>query len=802
MVRVLPVLGAGLMGAVVLPLLLPVLPVGGLDVDPRVGGGMIDGGAGGGVGVIGWGPRGAAWLAVVTAGLAVAGGVLAVWAGARVRWGSVALAGVGLIWCVGHMTVGAVTWEDWRQGGAWAAAVVSALGVLHLGSAPGLPGLPGAGAALPGAALPGAGAGARRWMVAVLVGVLVPVAADAVWETRVEHRWNVEYYEANRAEVLAKQGIEPGSEQEQLYARRMGFNDATGNLGLSNVLASLAGAFTAMGAGLTGGLLLRRSWGVGAAVGVAVLGGAVTVTLTHSSGGAVGLMAALGVGAVAVGAWWWGGRLRGQGTAAASGRVKRGWSWVMPAAAVGVVALAFGAVLVRGAMGVPLPPPEGALVEGERSLLFRYQYWSAGARLWGEAPLAGVGPSGIAEGYPRVKDPLNPETVSSLHNVFVDNAVMFGVGGLAWGALLVGWLWRAGCVAERGVMGPGPLGPGVVGGEAGVDGGVTGRGATWLAGGVVAGVYAAVLPAVRPGLVPESALLTLAAAGGMWWVIRSVGDAADLHRRWLDLGLFMAAVVLLVHNQIEMTFFQTGSATLAWCVVALAASGWEDRDPVTRAAGRRGAWPLAVLGALAVGGALGGTVWYAVRVDAHESAAERAAAAMRRGDTAAALSHLEAMQGAAGVDDRALTWRVRLAVLEPLMRGEQAGAALNRDRAGAAVDDALRWIDDARRAGAAPLATARLEASLREAAAPRLGGSERLDAAVAAYRRLNALSSYNLDDRLALADLLAAAGNRDAAATEYRRVLKLRRQKYLDPAEPLRTEDLRRIERYLGDTTQ
>ncbi len=751
------------MGAVVLPLLLPVLPVGGLDVDPRVGVEAVAG-----VEAMGWDPRGAAWLAVVTAGLAVAGGVMAVWAGARVRWTSVALAGVGLLWCVGHMTIGAVTWEDWRQGGAWAAAVVTALGVLHLSQLPGV----------------------RRWMAAVLVGVLLPVAADAVWETRVEHRWNVEYYEANRAEVLAKQGIEPGSEQEQLYARRMGFNDATGNVALSNVLASLAGAFTAMAVGMIGGLRRRRSWGAGAAVAVSVLAGAVTVTLTHSTGGAVGLAAGLGVGAVAVGAWWWGGRSRGQSTAAASGRATRGWGWVVPGVAVGVVALAFGAVLVRGAMGVPLPPPGGPGVEGERSLLFRYQYWSAGARLWMESPVWGVGPSGIAEGYPRVKDPLNPETVSSLHNVLVDNAVVFGVGGLAWGALLVGWLWRAGRGAARGAAGPGVD-------EGAGDDGVTGRGATWLGGGVVAGVYAVVLPAVRPGLVPESALLTLAAAGGMWWVIRTVGGAADLPRRWLDLGLFMAAVVLLVHNQIEMTFFQTNSATLAWSVGALAASGRGDSAPVTRAAGRPGAWPLAVLGALAVGGAVGGTVWYAVRVDAHEAAAERAAAAMRRGDTAAALSHLEAMQGAAGVDERALAWRVRLAVLEPLMRGEQAGATLNRDRAGAAVDDVLRWIDDARRAGAAPLATTRLEASLLEAAARRLGEPDRLDAAVAAYRRLNALSPYNLDDRLALADLLAAAGHRDAAATEYRRVLELRRQKYLDPAEPLQTYDLRRIERYL-----
>ena len=740
-----------MMAVVVLPLLLPILPVGALDADPRVGGAAMQSG-----GAIGWGPRGAAWVQLAAAALSLIGAGLALRHGVRLHRVATGLAGLGLLWTVGHLTLGAVAWDDWRQGGAWAGAVVTAWGVLHLGQIP----------------------GARRWMAAVLVGVLVPVAADAVWETQVEHRWNLEHYEANRDDVLARQGIEPGSEQQQLYERRMNFNDATGNLGLSNVLASLTGALAALAAGVSLGLWRRRT-GEGDANRLPVIlaaaaagGGLLTVASTHSTGGTLGLLAGAGLGAAALILIRWAGRHA---------------AWLVPAAAVGLVVLAFAAVLVRGAMGVQAPPPPGAGPEalGERSLLFRYQYWSAGARLWAEAPLTGVGPTGIADGYPRLKDPLNPETVSSLHNVFVDLAVTLGVGGLAWGALLMMWLWRAGRAVGGPLMEPSAGEPPLAG-----------RAGTWLAGAVVAGAYLLALPALQPGLVPESALLMIAAGLGWWAVTATIGNAPHLPPCTLQVGLLAAAAVLLVHNQIEMTFFQTSSCTLAWSVMALAASGSAPPPPPVELLGRtpprrRPAVYTAVAAVILLA-----MLVHAWRVDRHQRLAAQVAASLRIGNTEATLDALQAMQHAAGFDDRALSWRVRLLALEPLMSDP---TRLNPARARTALDRAVALIDAALTDGYQTPGVHRLRANLHAAAAQRLDDEALLREAIDAYRTLQSLSPHNIPDQLALGDLLAEAGRDREAADAYRRVLQLRDEKYLDPAEPLRAADLQRIERFVPD---
>ncbi|MEM9882752.1 MAG: O-antigen ligase family protein [Planctomycetota bacterium] len=727
-------------GLAVGPAVVPSTPVMFWDDDPRAPASL-------GAQAVELGPTGmAVWqLVVVLVSAAVVGlgggrRRLGGWAWAEA--GAVALGSVVLGW---HMFGPGARWEDWTSGGAWLTAVALALAGRTLG---------------------GSGVG-RRWAWAVLVGASVPIFAESAWYVFVEHPASVAHFEENREAVLAGRGLEPGSQGAVLFERRLRFDDATGTFGLANVLASVAGALGAAGLGLVvGGVAGRGGRRAASVAGVMGLG---TLALTGSKGAAV----AVGLAGVMLGVWW----------------VVRGWAgWrgVLPVLGVGLVGTALGAVFVRGWMG----PPEaegafvaGRLVEGERSLLFRYQYFRAAFRMVGESPGLGVGPGGFAEAYPRLKEPLNPESVTSSHSVFVDYVAMLGVGGWAWSAVLVGWLWRAGRRAAAADV------------ENGGDEPAIGtRGRVWLGVAAAFGVVGVSLVVRRGGLLPEAALLWLVAAGAWAAVVAVLGGAVKGGRGFMVAG-WVAAGVVLVHNQVEMGFFQPGSAGLLWFVVGLAAGPGEvdeDRRETRRsfvAAGFRGVFWAGLLGVMVV---------YAAGVVRHEAAAGGAERALRRGDVGSALTGLEAMQDAAGLDVTALRWRVRLGAVEPMV------VAARRDRADMArrfAERGLGWIAEAGGGDPAtqPRTALRLEAQVRGQLARITGEPADRAAAESAYRRLRDRSPYNVLDALAYADLAAEAGRTDEAVERYGRVLELRELGYLDPADPLSEEQLERVKRYLSE---
>lgn len=746
---------------VLLPCFVPTTPVQYFESDPRVSLGIGQENV-----LTDLGPAAVAWLQCLTTAIAALGLMVAVGCGVKLSKWAVALAGLGMIAAAYHLTKGTTRWEDWTQGGAWIAAAMTGLAAMHLAQieAP------------------------RRWIVGLCVAAAVPLLAEAGWYVWVEHPESVAFFETHRAELFAARGMTPGSEAAALYERRLRFADATGTFGLSNVLASVAAVLGMAGLGLLMSLARRRVSGAArwalVATGLATASAWAVVWLTASKGAVVAAAMVVGLAFCLM-------------------MVKRvpAVAKNIPGLAVGLVAIAFAAVLVRGAMGPPPAPVDGFVadvaIEGERSLLFRAHYWSAAARIATDHPVLGSGSRGFADAYPAAKNPLNPESVTSTHSVLVDQITMLGVGGWAWSALLVGWLWRAGrgFAARPDEAEQDSIDQADISDHPGVE-----RSAIWMsvAGAVV--LFGVALVVRQASLYLDSAIVWLIAIAGFVAIAAVLGSAGMISTRAQRVALLLAATVALVHNQIEMAFFQPASMGLLWLIVGAAGAGavWQAKSKHVEALATDTPDKKAH-GSLGAAGGFGlavviGMVIVAAGAGSHERAMAGAEAALRRGDAPLTLSRLAEAQDAAGLDTRALRWRVQLYAIEPMPWLVEAGRV---NEAQARVAQAMSWIDQAIAAEQRPTTVSRLRASLLERATQQWGDADTFAAAESAFAELAEKSPYNIQDRLAWADLAWAAGQREVARERYLQVLELREQKYLDSADPLRPDELARVKAVL-----
>lgn len=254
----------------------------------------------------------------------------------------------------------------------------------------------------------------ERWQIRLALAVIIASAAVQAYECFNQilyvYPTTEELYEQRKEQIWAAQNIEPDSTHVALYERRMYSREASGYLAHSNV----AGAYLVLTGLATLALAwtrwrsppgpLRRLFAVTAGIlGAAILAAA---TLTHSRG-------ALLAGAAAIGIWvirivWssWIERNRARS-------LLLGWSIVIG----GVVA-----VVGHGLRHDRLP---GA------SLNFRWQYWTASARLFADQYLTGVGRENFGHRYLKYKSITSPEEVTNPHNFLVTPAAEWGVIGLA-----------------------------------------------------------------------------------------------------------------------------------------------------------------------------------------------------------------------------------------------------------------------------------------------------------------------------------------------------------------------------------
>lgn len=695
-----------LVGAALLPCFVGFSPQVYFDVDPRGPAGV------GPITVLGPAPQ--AWLYAGV--LALAAAALAVHAalGGRIHWLSVALAATGAAVTAVHVVTGNAT--DLLKGSAWLAAAALGVAALHL-SAHGL---------------------VRRLVVAAMVAAAIPLAIDAAMYVWFDHPATVESFRAGEAAFLQSRGWSEGSPQHLAYVRRLSFADAVGAFGLSNVLGNIAAAMTLAAAAVAAGAWRCAPRRLVLVAVPCALAGATVVYLTRSKGSAGAL--ALGVGLLA-----------------ASLLTRR--RPLLRGLALLVLLAPVIAVLVRGAMG---PPSDHT---GERSLLFRYQYWQAVARIVEGAPILGVGPGGFKDAYVVAKHPLNPEEVSSSHNLFLDWLAMLGFGGVAWSTLVLLWLWRASPTSDAA---SGPV-------TVPRPGSAQTLSVAAIAGLVFLTQYVLELPQMWAG----TAVLWIA---GVVLFIGAAATVASLpreDRRVPSLALFVAAATLLCQSQIEMTFDQAGAALTAWFVVGAAAGAG-----ATFEASSRRRWPgivLAValfLAALALAGAV------AVPQQRQQSRLSAAARLLQAGHVPAAIERLDEAARFMPRDPEAARWAAQL-LLEAAAR--QAGR--DPDAAARALETAINRLEQEVAAGRDDSGTLRMLSQAHRLAAEAFDRPAALAESLRWQRRVVAANPYSIQDRLVLADLLWRSEQRGQAAAEYQRIVKLDEQAYLDPIRRLNERD-------------
>lgn len=281
----------------------------------------------------------------------------------------------------------------------------------------------------------------RAIAAAAFVGFVALIAVRGGQQVLLEHPQTVADFHRNRESIFAAQGWSLDSPMAKAYERRILQAEATGWFGLANVYATFAAA------GAVISLMLAAAWirsfrrgdaeGHSRATDLATLFAAAAsvgaLYFAASKGGYIA--AALGlVGAIALGLVM-SPRLRGR-----VGERASLWTGVCAMAALGG---SFALVIGRGFLG------DGV---GQLSLLFRWFYMQAAARIGLTHLPQGVGPDGFQQAYMLAKNPLSPEDVTSSHNLLLDWFACLGVFGLAWAALWVMWVWRAGAAVASPVM--------------------------------------------------------------------------------------------------------------------------------------------------------------------------------------------------------------------------------------------------------------------------------------------------------------------------------------------------------------
>jgi len=711
------------------------------DVDPRAA--ERDAVTGAYVPMIMYGPSGAAVCDVaLVAVLALA------LADARLRRRRVHATLLGL-WAIGFALAlwhGQRDAESLRIGGHWIATLAAALAALHLG----------------GEVLQ------RRVMIVGLMALAVPLGAQAAHQMTIEHAQTIEHYEQSREQFARERGWGLDSAELRRYEARLYQNEATGRFGFANVFASvvMTGSLVALGAALGAAFARRREdedetqrlhrlGALAAACAIAAIG--LATTLVTFSKGAVLAMGGAVFAAAAL--------------AAAARRVRLG-PGVWGGAAVAVIVLACLGVVGRGMIGEP------QTAAGERSLLFRYHYWQAAAGMLGEAPLVGVGPGRFQQHYLLHRNPLNPEEVTDPHNVFVAYAATLGIGGLAWGALVAAMLIGAGAAAGRAFASPESAARDGVD-DVAMDAERT-KDLRWSLA-LIAGLvgFGAGYAIDWPRYEIRLALVWVAAVGG--WMAAACGLSGRrlLEGRWAQLGLFAAALGLVLHAQIEMSMTNAMAGPMLGATLGLAAARWRDDDDAASPRAACIAWSAT---AAAASLAVVMLILHTAPTLKQQALLERSVEQVRRGAIGAAVMQtMPAARDGAGVAP------------DPRLAVDEATLWMQGRR----PTEAMTVLEDARRHGAYLANLWRTEALLSREAFRETGDEAWLSRAVDAAATAIEHDPHGLSAHQLAADLAYRAGRYDQAGRWYRRTLQINEQSYLDPNKQLTDDEVARITRRL-----
>lgn len=377
----------------------------------------------------------------------------------------------------------------------------------------------------------------RVILLALLLGVIGVLMVRGAAQILHEFPRDITQFERTKDAFFAARGWETDSSQALAFERRLRATDPTAWFVTTNIFASFMAVGFVVGLGAAICALkkqLGRAWLSASIIWTGLC--AAGLVLSGSKGA---MLAAAGGSALLV-------------LPVLNRRMETVFRRRIGLLALGFIIAALLGVVVRGAL-----LPESFL--GDKSLLFRWHYLVSAGRVVADHWLVGVGPDGFKAAYTAVRVPRNPEEVLSAHSMFVDWTTTLGVVGTAWTIFVLVLLWRSGRTYDTPET---------------QDNSAHARDSR-------APLYAA-LAVVVLGLLPAFLFEAVALdtvtkeatriAGVLAYVVGAAGLTVlflRLSSGALDRICIGAVVALVIHGQIEMTFFDPGSAVWALCLIGL-----------------------------------------------------------------------------------------------------------------------------------------------------------------------------------------------------------------------------------------
>jgi len=381
-------------------------------------------------------------------------------------------------------------------------------------------------------------------VIAALGIVTAHQAADQFFRS---NQMTIEQYQQDPATLLGPLGIEANTFQHFLFEHRVYSRGVRAFFTTRNSAASFALlAFFAAAALFIDALRNRKA---GSSLLHVLAGGMVaavilfSLVLTRSKGAFIGLFAATVV----------------------FGAFLRFGNWLRAhrkALFIGCLLLSIVGVAAVASYGL-----NNGRLPGGSSMLVRWQYWRAAAKMYADHPLRGVGPGNFAGFYTHYKSGAALESVSDPHNFPLSILTQYGPLGLVgFLAMIVMPIWA--------VLSPDAArSPSKAGG---------------FAFGKLAIIFAIIVSAamlfIRPILSPlpagasaeerQAGIIILYMMPVFVFLVGlllvSVGQGQPTKRRpsVIAAALFSAAIGLLVHNLIDFAIFEPGVFTTFWAIIA------------------------------------------------------------------------------------------------------------------------------------------------------------------------------------------------------------------------------------------
>ncbi len=411
-----------------------------------------------------------------------------------------------------------------------------------------------------------------KLILAVIVALAVVNAQQSADQFFRGNQMAIEQYEQDPRSLLEPLGIEPNTFQQFMFEHRIYSGGVRGYFTTRNS----AGSFLLLASFAAGAIFIdrlrNRKSGSGdlhiLACGVAAAVVLFTLALTLSKGAFIGFFCAAVLFAAQL---RFGDRLKAHRKALFAA-----------CALFGVVA-----VLVVAAYGL-----NHGRLPGGSSMLVRWQYWRAAARMYADHWLTGVGPGNFSDYYTRYKPDAALESVADPHNFPLSILTQYGPLGLAgFLAIIVMPFWM---VLSPSGPGPSALRRGALpktpaSGPARPD---YGGPAFYKPAIAFAVCISAALLIIRPVIFPmpptgsseerQAGILVLYVMPvfvflvGFLLVAAGLGQPSktgaspirDSRRSVIAPALFSAAIGLLIHNLIDFAIFEPGVFTTFWAIIA------------------------------------------------------------------------------------------------------------------------------------------------------------------------------------------------------------------------------------------